>query len=369
MFGDTFDFVGQPPVNMNMGIPIQPVMPQQQMYTPPVYNEPEVTVTGGGAYKIPMTDPNRPDKSAIKVDNETSVVEKKKSNRSKKETVNSNEIIKASNTEVVEDVPTINTYFETAGMIKQAMDQIDTVLVEVKQELDNVRQSRTLKSKYNVMVGLSGNLSDLMNAKINAIKELNNCISKSNDMDYKKQKDRKDAMMGAGSGDELAVMNMYKNIVNDPMITLGQAGQRLPDYMIQQLQQQVTPSNAVSGIVRAGGGEVPVNATGGSVSTFDPTQDTGYINYMANMPASMNALLMEQNPDIKEVVVFDASTGAKWFQVMNTKTNQVIPNMQVTDQMFMEDTTLNIKNKTAQNLNLGKVYPLVVINDNVTSQY
>ncbi len=368
MYGDTFDFIGQPAVNMNMGIPMQPVIPQQQIYES-YNNEPEVTVTGGGAYKIPVIDPDRPEKSTVKIDNEPVVTDKKKSNRSKKETINSNEIIKASNTEVVEDIPTINTYFETAGMIKQAMDQIDTVLVEVKQELDNVRQSRTLKSKYNVMVGLSGNLSDLMNAKINAIKELNNCISKSNDMDYKKQKDRKDSMMNSGA-DELAVMNMYKNIVNDPMITLGQAGQRLPDYMVQQLQQQMTPSNSVSGIVRANGGEVSMNATGGSVvPSFDPTQDAGYINYMANMPASMNALLMEQNPDIKEVVVFDASTGAKWFQVMNTKTNQVIPNMQVTDQMFMEDTTLNIKNRTAQNLNLGKVYPLVVINDNVTSQY
>lgn len=382
MYGDTFDFInGQSPINMNMDIPRQPMINNQ--FVTNTIPKPEVQVVKSEtAYSIPITGTKSGQKAIIKIDNSIDT-EKKRSSKSsskkeenlyspmgKEAVINGNEITTRSNGEVVEDIPTINTYFETASMIKQSMDQIDTVMIDIKKELDDVRRSRTLKSKYNVMVGLAGNLSDLMNARISAIKELNNCISKSNDMDYKRQKDRKEAMMGAGGGDELAVMNLYKSMVSDPGVVLGQAGQKIPDYMIKQMQQQmnggVTNGMAnVSGIVR-GTESTPINNNN---MPFDPTQDQGYINYMANMPPAMNALLMEQNPDIKEVVVFDASTGAKWFQVMNTKTNQVIPNMQVTDQMFMEDTTLNIKNRTAQNINLGKVYPLVVINDNVTSKY
>lgn len=381
MYGDTFDFInGQSPINMNMDTPRQSMINNQ--FVTNTIPKPEVQVVKSEtAYSIPIAGTKSGQKATIKIDDNIDTEKKRSSKSNKKEenlhspmgkeaVINGNEITTRSNGEVVEDIPTINTYFETASMIKQSMDQIDTVMIDIKKELDDVRRSRTLKSKYNVMVGLAGNLSDLMNARISAIKELNNCISKSNDMDYKRQKDRKEAMMGAGGGDELAVMNLYKTMVSDPGIVLGQAGQKIPDYMIKQMQQQmnggVTNGMAnVSGIVR-GTESTPINNNNMS---FDPTQDQGYINYMANMPPAMNALLMEQNPDIKEVVVFDASTGAKWFQVMNTKTNQVIPNMQVTDQMFMEDTTLNIKNRTAQNINLGKVYPLVVINDNVTSKY
>lgn len=377
MYGNTFDFTGQPPVNMNMDTPRQPIANNQ--FVTNTVPKPEVQVTASNSgYKIPITGTKEGDKATITIDNGIDpAIEKKKSSKSsnsKKEDLPSpmgkTAVIDGNlKGEVVEDLPTINTYFETASMIKQSMDQIDTVMVDIKKELDDVRRSRTLKSKYNVMVGLAGNLSDLMNARISAIKELNNCISKSNDMDYKRQKDRKEAMMGSNSGDELAVMNLYRSIVSDPNITLGQAGQKIPDYMIRQMQQQMNGGQngvaSVSGIVRSPESN-PVNSNS---MPFDPMQDQGYINYMANMPPAMNALLMEQNPDVKEVVVFDASTGAKWFQVMNTKTNQVIPNMQVTDQMFMEDTTLNIKNRTAQNINLGKVYPLVVINDNVTSKY
>jgi hypothetical protein len=187
-------------------------------------------------------------------------------------------------------------------------------------------------------------------------------------MDYKRLKDRRDAMAGAGSGDEKAVMDFYRSIVADPNLVLGQPGQRIPDNLVQQVQNQMMPmqpqANVTSGIIRA-----PQDNVAAQNQMSDLAHDSGYINYMANMPASMGNILIEQNPDVQECVVFDASTGAKWFQVMNVKTGQPIPNMQITDQMFMEDTVLNPKTKTAQNTNLGKSYPLIIINDNVTQNY
>ena len=57
------------------------------------------------------------------------------------------------------------------------------------------------------------------------------------------------------------------------------------------------------------------------------------------------------------------------FQMMNLATGQVIPNVPVYDEMFMADTTLDLKTKTAKNINLNETFPIVVINDDVTSQY
>lgn len=365
---NTFDVIGEP----NYGYP----QPQQYQQQQPYYNyppqpqkepEPEIKVDiGSGLNFTTVKDTETSNKMVVHSDLPIDTTPAKKSSKKKSSSNNQvTDIVKApEDTAIVEDIPTINTYLETAGMIKQSMDQIDTVMIDLKREFDEVRNSRTMKNKYNTIVGLAGNMADLAEARISAIKELNNCISKSNDMDYKRLKDRRDAMVSS-AGDEKAVMDFYRAIVADPNLVLGQPGQRVPDNLIQQVQAQMMPpqGNVASGIIRA----PEDNAMQAQMAGL--TQDAGYVNYMANMPASMGNILMEQNPDIQECVVFDASTGGKWFQVMNVKTGQPIPNMQITDQMFMEDTVLNPKTKTAQNINLGKTYPLVIINDNVTSNY
>lgn len=370
MNNDTFDFINQPIMPNSMPTPTQ-INPQQtyQQYqmnnTPqvpkpvsPIYTttpsnntEPEISI--GGFSFTTVKDEESSNKMVVKTDTVAPDVglptkkkgRKKSSNNSSDD--NATELVRATDTDVVEaNMPTINTYFETAGMIKNAMDQIDTVANEIKGELDQVRASRTMKSKYNVMVGLAGNLSDLLEAKVNAIKELNNCITKSNDMDYKREKDRREATLGQNN-DEKAVMDLYRSIMQNPQMTqLGSEG----------FGPQIGgPALGSTDLVRAPGD--------------DTANKEGYANFVANMTPEMTSILYEQNPDVKQCVVFDASTGAKWFQVMNVKTGQAIPNAPAHDQMFLENTTLDLKNKIAKNTNLGETYPLIVINDSVTKNY
>jgi hypothetical protein len=90
---------------------------------------------------------------------------------------------------------------------------------------------------------------------------------------------------------------------------------------------------------------------------------------MANMSNDMLNILYEQNPDIKECVIFDASTGAKWFQIMNVKTGQPVPGAQAHSALFMEDTVLDIKNKIAKNSNINETYPIIILNENITHEY
>ena len=124
---------------------------------------------------------------------------------------------------------------------------------------------------------------------------------------------------------------------------------------------QVDPSLFGSGIVRA-------DIKSGDINSNGPV-DAGYLNYMSNLSPEQNMMMYESNPNVKQVVVFDASTGNKFFQVMDMSTGQVIPNVPVYDQMFMEDTTLDLKTKIAKNINLNETFPIVVINEGATSQY
>ena len=370
MSGDTFDFINRPIMPNTAPIPnmINPqqtyeqqymqspetnyYQQQQQMYTsqPKFDDEPTVTIGGFHFTTVPDNEVGgKNDKMTINTEdvNLTDIVPvQKKRKKNKTETVNSNEIVRpADNSDTIIETPTINSYFETATMIKNTMDQIDMVASEVKSELDAVRNSRTMKSKYNVMVGLSGNLSELLEAKISAIKELNNCITKSNDMDYRREKDRKDA--AAGAADDKTVMDLYQAIV---------AGSGFTTPSQQQAAVPMSGNSSIANMVRGG-------------SDVAPQMDPGYYNYMANITPEMNSMLYDQNPDVKQCVIFDASTGAKWFQVMNTKTGQPIPNAPAHDQMFLEDTVLDLKNKIAKNSNLNETYPLVILNAGVTSEY
>jgi hypothetical protein len=124
---------------------------------------------------------------------------------------------------------------------------------------------------------------------------------------------------------------------------------------------QVDPAIFGSGIVRAD--------IGGSVPTPGSQIDTSYLNYLSNLTPEQNMMRYEGDPNIKQVVVFDAATGNRFFQVIDTKTGNVVPNVPVYDQMFLEDTTLDLHTKIAKNINLNETFPIVVINEGVTSQY
>lgn len=332
----------------------------QQAYNQAQNNNEDIPkiVTGGFHFSTKKED--EPDPLTITVEQAPVQHRKKKSKKKSdknelvEQPVGSSEIIRAEGE--VEPTPTINTYNETALMLKTTMAQIDNVSNEIKIELDNVKNSRTMKSKYNVMVGLAGNLSDLLEAKVSAIKELNNCITKANDMDYKREKDRKSAEQGIA--DDKQIMDLYTAFVQSPGNAAANNANANP-YMTPIGPTPIASSVSGMGIVRAPADQKDNNQT----------LDAGYANYLTNLTPEMNQMIYEQNPDIKQCVVFDAATGNKWFQVMNVKTGQVVPNAEVHDQMFMEDTTLDLKKRIAKNNNLHETYPLVIINEQNVQNY
>jgi hypothetical protein len=150
--------------------------------------------------------------------------------------------------------------------------------------------------------------------------------------------------------DDKYIADLYQSFLQNPQMQAAQP--QMP---------QIDPSVFGSGIVRA-------NITQGDV-TGNNQIDAGYLNYLSNLSPEQNLMRYENDPNVKQVVVWDKKTNAKFFQVMNMATGEVIPNVPTYDQMFMEDVTIDVANNIAKNLNLRETFPLVIINDNVTAEY
>lgn len=343
--------------NYNMNMYPYPNMVQSQPMSyaakppvdPRIFDTPEI-VTGTGIHvSVQGEDPVK----TVPIDTIPLPTKKKRKSKKKDQPV-TGEIVRGSNdkevvTGTVEETPTAYTYAETSHMLRKTIGEIEALNGELVQEFTNVKSNKYIKNKYNTLVGLSENIGSLLNTKISAIRELNNSISKSNDLDFKKMKEMK--LSAQQDSDDKYIADLYQSFISNQ-------GNMQAQLNLPTMDQTTLYG---SGIIRS---DIPLQ----NVPNGAP-QDIGYLNYMANMTPEQNMMRYENNPNIKQVVVFDAATGGKFFQVMDTSTGQVIPNVPVYDQMFMEDTTLDIKNKIAKNNNLHEVFPIVIINEGVTKEY
>ena len=346
----------QNPYGMNQQAP-QMIQNKPQV-DPRQFETPQIVYQGQSLFKA--VDDKKKDYNVLKMDNvpDMEAEAKKRKPRSSNKSSGSTEIIKAKgiNPEklsgTVENTATIYSYGETTNLLHETLGQIDAINGELVQEFDSVRHNRTMKNKYNVLIGLSENIGSMINNRLSAIKEINNCISKSNDMDYKKLKDIKAAE--ANVNDDKYISDIYQAFIQNPQ-------NMAPQYQMSPIQN-IDPAIVGSGIIRTNINQSDLSPTGGNM-------DLGYLQYMANLTPEQNMMRYEGDPNVKQVVVYDASSGAKFFQVMNLATGEVIPNVPVYDQMFMEDTTLDLKKGVATNINLNESFPIVTINNEVTSQY
>ena len=231
-------------------------------------------------------------------------------------------------------------YSETDARLKESIAQIDMSLGLLQQDISQIRNSRTLKRKYDYLSMMQGTMGQFINTKVSAIRELNNTITKCNELELKRAKDLKAAE--ATKNDDKAIMDMYNAFIHTPVST----GMALSPGMTD------IPASALS-----------------SINTAVNDDEAGYQNYMNNLNPSQKLMMYENDPDVQQVVMYDESTGARWFEIMNLRTNQVIPGADKHDMMFMEDTVLDFNNGIAKNLNLGETYPIITVGNSVINTY
>lgn len=333
--------------NIQQPVPQQP----QQMINPNMFDTPEIT-SGGKRFFSIIDEPNA-DKALIPVDTSVPDMEKGSSRRGRPKKETGSGIVRAEAKQqplegTVENTPTEYTYMETTGMLRETLSQIDSLNSELMQEFANVRHSRTMKNKYQTLIGLSENVGSLLNNKISAIREINSSISRANELDYKKEKDRRSA--AANMDDDKYIADLYKSFIKNPM-----------NLAPQPQMPSVDPAIFGSGVVRA-------DLRSGNYNSNNPV-DASYLNYVSNLTPEQNLMRYEGNNNIKQVVVYDNATGNRFFQMMDMSTGQVIPNVPVYDQMIMEDTQIDLATKIAKNININETFPVIVINEGVTSQY
>ena len=98
-------------------------------------------------------------------------------------------------------------------------------------------------------------------------------------------------------------------------------------------------------------------------------QDMGFNSYMNNLTPQQNMMQLERDPNIKEVVVYNQENGSRYFDIIDMRTGQHVPNTEPMDPMFLEDITIDLKNKIARNINLGESYPLIVVGQPIMSEF
>ncbi len=249
------------------------------------------------------------------------------------------------NSDIIDAPNTLNSYAENMAELKKTAMQLDSLANDLKSDLDQVRASRTLKGKYQYTSMIGNNLASILATKSQVIREMNNTIKNSIELDYKIQKDRLAAKEG---DDDKRIMDMYNAFISAPIS--GNKQQLLGIPSEQQLTLPMSNNvNMISRVVRPG-----------AVVTDDP----GFDNYMNNMTPEQNLMMYENNPDVKQVVVYNEDTGERFFDVRNIKTGESIPNVSKHDNMFLEDTVIDKKRKIARNVNLGESYPLIVVGGN-----
>ena len=139
------------------------------------------------------------------------------------------------------------------------------------------------------------------------------------------------------------------------------------DYWVMKLNTLAhvtvmdTSTFGSAGIIRAN-----VNSSGNMVGAG---ADPSYLNYVTNASPEQRLMMYEGNNNVKQCIVYDASTGAKTFQYFDMSNMQPIPNMPVYSDMLLEEFTIDIGNKIARSSTMKEQMPVIIINDNITSQY
>jgi len=230
----------------------------------------------------------------------------------------------------------IDSYNETNGMLRGSIMQIDGLNSEVLEQFKVVKDSRTLKGKYTYLTNLAGTSAALMGSKISAIKEMNSVINNCQQLEFKKAKENKASLME--QNDDKRMMDMYQAFINTPMGSVPGAG------------MMVTPSIT------------DLTLASNEFNQFDITSTAGLIQ--EPLSPEQIRMRMEGNPNVKEVVVYDANTGNKYFDVIDSSTGQSVPNYPRSGDFLLDDTTINIAGGVARNANIDRNWPLVVIGTN-----
>ncbi len=229
------------------------------------------------------------------------------------------------------------SYMETNNLLRGAIIQADELSSEIKEDIEAVRSSKTLKNKYTYLTNLTSSASSLITTKIAAIKELNSTITQAHNLELNRLKALK--LNESAENDDMRMMDLYSSFVNTP---IGSYTPNAPTI------QDIT---------------LGVNGVNPSVNSVEMINTQ--INGGTPLTPEQNRMRMESNPNIQVVVKYDQTTGQRYFDVIDKTSGMSVPNYPRPDNFLLEDTTIDVHTGIARNRNINTVWPLVVEGQNI----
>ncbi len=236
---------------------------------------------------------------------------------------------------IQENIPYQVAYNETNQQLDYAINQLNALGADMMADLNMVRSSKTMKNKYNIVNDLTENAVGIINAKIAAIKEKNKTINDVNNLEIRRIKELK--LTASNEDDNTRIANMYHAFVNYPM-------SQGPSVLGPNVQDVMFNNGPVADMTRYSMG-------------MDDT-----VAWQNSLNPAEQRMVLEAQGKIETVVVYDESSGNRYYSVVDKNTRQPVPNVETPDDSTIYNLDINVNGMYAKDINRNVTYPLVVIN-------
>ena len=275
-------------------------------------------------------------------ENNTTTTTSKRGRKKKEETTTNQQqlaipIPSSSMSYVQENIPYASAYVDTNKQLDDSIAQLDILSGELFSELQNVKNSKTLKNKYGYMNDMTSTMANLISTKISAIREKNKSINDANHLELNRIKELKTS--ANAEDDNTRIANLYDAFINTP-VGVGPRPSLAPS-----IQDMVMPQSSPS-----------------DVSYFNIGGMNDQQIWEANLSPSENRMVLDAKGLIDTVVMYDEATGNRWFEVIDKTTGQSMANVEKPDSTYIYELDINVRNGYAKDSNINKTYPLIVIN-------
>ena len=280
--------------------------------------------------------------SEQELENNTTTTTSKRGRKKKEETTANQQqlaipIPSSSMSYVQENIPYASAYIDTNKQLDDSIAQLDILSGELFSELQNVKNSKTLKNKYGYMNDMTSTMANLISTKISAIREKNKSINDANHLELSRIKELKTS--ANAEDDNTRIANLYDAFINTP-VGVGPRPSLAPS-----IQDMVMPQSSPS-----------------DVSYFNIGGMNDQQIWEANLSPSENRMVLDAKGLIDTVVMYDEATGNRWFEVIDKTTGQPMANVEKPDSTYIYELDINVRNGYAKDSNINKTYPLIVIN-------
>lgn len=275
-------------------------------------------------------------------ENNTTTTTSKRGRKKKEETTTNQQqlaipIPSSSMSYIQENIPYASAYVDTNKQLDDSIAQLDILSGELFSELQNVKNSKTLKNKYGYMNDMTSTMANLISTKISAIREKNKSINDANHLELSRIKELKTS--ANAEDDNTRIANLYDAFINTP-VGVGPRPSLAPS-----IQDMVMPQSSPS-----------------DVSYFNIGGMNDQQIWEANLSPSENRMVLDAKGLIDTVVMYDEATGNRWFEVIDKTTGQPMANVEKPDSTYIYELDINVRNGYAKDSNINKTYPLIVIN-------